>query len=73
MVKQLLADQMGLTFMRAMAYAWQCGRPLDIDSGLGAATKAGVAEMNNDMQEEDPYVTVRTHPCVAGHGLSGVR
>eukprot|EP00435_Cladocopium_sp_Y103_P035729 s1670_g9.t1 len=62
-IKQLFAGQMGLT-LAAVVIGMQVATPLDSSSSSwDAGTSAGVKWMNRDMQVEDPYLTVITHPC----------
>ena len=61
-LKQLFAGQMGLTLL-ASALSYDCAVPLDIHVGWDAASRAGVRRLDLDLQDEDPYATVITHPC----------
>ena len=62
-VKQIFAGQMGLTLL-AVIMGMQVGTPLDSSStSWDASTSAGLRWMNRDMQVEDPYLLVITHPC----------
>ena len=62
-IKQLFAGQMGLT-LAAVVIGMQVATPLDSSSSTwDASTSAGVKWVNRDMQVEDPYLTVITHPC----------
>ena len=54
---------MGLT-LAAVVIGMQVATPLDLSStSWDASTPAGIKWMNRDMQVEDPYLTVITHPC----------
>ncbi len=46
-----------------MFLAWPCGRPLDLQCGWDAASRAGTAQVKLDLQAEDPYCAVFSHPC----------
>ena len=63
MVKQLFAGQLGLTLLCTMFLAWPCGRPLDLQYGWDADSRAGIAQVQMELQNEDPYCTVLSHPC----------
>ena len=63
MVKQLFAGQLGLTLLCTMFLAWPCGRPLDLQYGWDADSRAGIAQVQMELQTEDPYCTVLSHPC----------
>lgn len=62
-LKQLFAGQMGLSLL-AVLYGMSIGVPLDSSSSEWDATSnRGHKWLHNDLQSEDPYVTVVTHPC----------
>ena len=62
-LKQLFAGQMGLSLL-AVLYGMSIGVPLDSSSSEWDATSnRGHKWLHNDLQSEDPYVTVITHPC----------
>ena len=62
-LKQLFAGQMGLSLL-AVLYGMSIGVPLDSSSSEWDATSnRGHNWLHNDLQSEDPYVTVITHPC----------
>ena len=62
-IKQLFAGQMGLSLL-AIMFGMCIGVPLDVtSSGWNACEKGALQWVNHDMQIEDPYVTVVTHPC----------
>ena len=50
MVKQLFAGQLGLTYLCAMFLAWPCGRPLDLQYGWDADSRAGIAQVHLELQ-----------------------
>eukprot|EP00435_Cladocopium_sp_Y103_P062124 s1878_g23.t1 len=57
------SHQMGLTVM-AIFYGVSVGVPLDsLTSDWDATSKKAMPRIHQDMKEEDPYVTVITHPC----------
>ena len=61
-IKQLFAGQMGLSLL-AIMFGMCIGVPLDVtSSGWNACEKGALQWVNHDMQIEDPYVTVVTHP-----------
>ena len=62
-LKQIFAGQMGLTIL-AILYGMNVGIPLDSSSSSWDATdKQAMKRVHQDMQSEDPYCTVLTHPC----------
>lgn len=62
-LKQLFAGQMGLSLL-AVLYGMSIGVPLDSSSSEWDATSnRGHKWLHIDLQSEDPYVTVITHPC----------
>jgi hypothetical protein len=62
-LKQIFAGQMGLTVM-AIFYGMSVGIPLDsLTSDWDATSKKAMPRVHQDMKEEDPYLTVITHPC----------
>ena len=62
-LKQLFAGQMGLSLM-AVLYGMSIGVPLySSSSDWDATSNRGHKWLHNDLQTEDPYVTVITHPC----------
>eukprot|EP00969_Alexandrium_andersonii_P017093 747956-Alexandrium_andersonii.AAC.1 len=63
MLKQLFAGQLGLTMLAVSAFAWNCGRPLDVNYGWDAGSRSGARTLYHDMQLEDPFCTVFSAPC----------
>ena len=62
-LKQVFAGQMGISLL-AFAFGMSIGVPLDISTvGWDASTSAGRKHLHNDLQAEDPYCVVITHPC----------
>ena len=63
MLKQLFAGACGITLLGQTEFGWDVGTPLDVLDGWRADTRAGRKQLDHDLQVEDPYVTVVTHPC----------
>ena len=61
-VKQLFAGQMGLS-MLFLSLGLAIGVPLDVYTGWDATTRTGRSRLHLEVQEEDPYCMVFTHPC----------
>lgn len=62
-MKQVFAGQMGVTLL-AFFFGMSVGVPLDISTvGWDASTSGGRKHLHNDLQAEDPYCVVITHPC----------
>eukprot|EP00434_Breviolum_minutum_P011223 symbB.v1.2.009904.t1/scaffold605.1/size182108/4 len=62
-IKQIFAGQMGITVLAALM-GMMVGTPLDSSSTTWDATSRNAMKaIHRDMQMEDPYVTVITHPC----------
>lgn len=62
-IKQVFAGQMGITLL-AFFFGMSVGVPLDISTvGWDASTSGGKKHLHHDLQAEDPYCVVITHPC----------
>ena len=64
LLKQIFAGLFGLTFLACVVNGFMTGRLLDINiDGWDASRRTGRATMNRELDSEDPYVLVISHPC----------
>ena len=62
-LKQIFAGQMGVSLL-AVFYGMMVASPLDYNIvDWDATTRQAIKWIHQDMQVEDPYVTIITHPC----------